>query len=247
VVFSGQLLAQTIMASHLEAAGAKEVRSLHTVFARAGTYTKPLELVVEPMHAGRTWASDTVTAVQEGRLLARSLVLLNTVDPDLVRHGPAMPAAPPPGDLPDGPGQVFPGSEWRPAPGGGERGGVPVAMSWHRYGGPLSSPAESKAVLSWATCGDVIGVALRPHAERVRLSDAHRTLSTGVIAHTLHFLEPFDAGEWLLVVVEGTSAAAGRIYGTGSVFNEDGLLVAVFHQDSMAKSLDAPADPRRSL
>jgi acyl-CoA thioesterase-2 len=247
VVFSGQLIAQTIMACDREAAGAKEVRSVHTVFARAGTYTKPLELVVEAIHTGRTWASDTVTSVQEGRLLARSLVLLNTVDPDLVRHGPTIPAAPPPGDLPAGPGQVFPGGDWRPVPGGGERDGVPVGMAWHRYGGPLSSPAENKAVLAWATCGDVIGVALRPHAERVRLSDAHRTLSTGVIAHTLHFLEPFEVSAWLLVVIEGTSAAAGRIYGAGSVFSEDGRLVAVFHQDSMAKSLDAPADPRRSL
>src|ERR1700738_2109546 len=91
VVFSGQLLGQMIMASDRAAGGTKDVRSIHTVFARAGTYTKPIELDVDQMHAGRTWASDTVTATQDGRLLSRAIVLLNTVDPDLMRHDPEPP------------------------------------------------------------------------------------------------------------------------------------------------------------
>lgn len=248
VVFSGQLLAQMIMASDAAAASAKDVRSVHAIFARAGTYTKPIELQVESMQSGRTWGSDTVTATQDGRLLSRALVLLNTVDADLMRHGPQMPGGvPAPSDLTAGPGQVFPGGEIRPVPGEPEHEGVPVEMAWHRFESPLASVAANQAVLSWATCGNIIGLAMRPHRDQVRITDAHQSISTGVIAHTIHFVERFDVSEWLLIVTSGDSAAVGRVYGSGSVFTEDGRLVAVFHQDSMAKAAQASLDPRRSM
>lgn len=248
VVFSGQLLAQMIMGSDAAAGGAKDVRSVHAIFARAGTYTKPIELEVDSMQSGRTWGSDTLTATQDGRLLSRALVLLNTVDPDLMRHGPRMPAGVPAADtLSPAAAQVFPGGEIRPVPGEPVRDGVPVEMGWHRYSDALDSPAANQAVLSWATCGNIIGLAMRPHREQVSISDAHSTLSTGVIAHTIHFIERFDVSDWLLIVTSGDSAAVGRVYGSGSVFTPDGTLVAVFHQDSMAKTAGAPLDPRRSM
>ena len=92
VVFSGQILAQMIMASDAAVGGQKEVKSIHAIFARAGTYSAGLmELRLEAMHSGRAWGSDTITAYQGERLLSRGLVLLNTVEPDLMRHMPAMP------------------------------------------------------------------------------------------------------------------------------------------------------------
>jgi acyl-CoA thioesterase len=248
VVFSGQLLGQMIMASDRAAGGAKNVRSIHTVFARAGTYTKPIELEVDQMHAGRTWASDTVSAVQDGRLLSRGIVLLNTVDPDLMRHDPQPPAGVPgPDQLAPAVGQAFPGAEIRPVPDEATIGGVPVEMAWHRFDRPLSSQAANQAVLVWATCGNVIGLAMRPHRDQVNISDAHRTLSTGVIGHTVHFTDSFDVSQWLLIVTEATKAATGRVYGGGRVFTEDGSLVAAFDQDSMAKAAEAQLDPHRSM
>jgi acyl-CoA thioesterase-2 len=60
VVFGGQILAQMIMAAHLdrsqEQPNAKEVKSIHAVFARAGDYTEPIQYEVEAMHDGRTLA-----------------------------------------------------------------------------------------------------------------------------------------------------------------------------------------------
>ena len=109
------------------------------------------------------------------------------------------------------------------------------------------SRAAGQAILLWATCGNTIGLAMRPHRDRVDISQAHRTLSTGVIAHTMHFIEPFDVSEWLLIVTEAVSAAVGRVHGTGSVFTEDGRLVAVFHQDSMARAAEQALDPKRSM
>ncbi|MGH9231575.1 MAG: acyl-CoA thioesterase [Acidimicrobiales bacterium] len=247
VVFSGQLLAQMIMASDHAAGGARDVRSVHAVFARAGTYTRPIELEVESLLAGRTWASDSVTAMQSGKLLSRATILLHVVDEDLMRHGPQMPQVAGPAEVEPAPGQAFPGAELRPVPGRHEVGGVPVEMAWHRFERPLASQAANQAVLIWATCGNIIGLAMRPHGDRVRIEDAHAALSTGVIAHTMHFVDRFDVSQWLLVRHEATKAATGRVYGAGRVFTEDGTLVAAFHQDSMARLPAGPLDPKRSM
>jgi acyl-CoA thioesterase-2 len=247
VVFSGQLLAQMIMASDHGAGGAKDVRSIHAVFARAGTYSQPIELELESLLAGRTWASDTVTATQAGKALSRAAVLLNVVDDELMRHEPAMPPVPAPGEVKAAPGQAFPGAELRPVPGDQAAGGVPVEMAWHRFERPLASPAANQAVLAWATCGSIIGLAMRPHRARVRIEDAHASISTGVIAQTIHFLDRFDVSQWLLVRHEATKAATGRVYGDGRVFTRDGTLLATFHQDSMARAAAAPLDPKRSM
>ncbi len=247
VVFSGQLLGQMMMASDTVAGGTKDIRSVHAIFARAGTYTKPIELTVDSMQAGRTWASDTVTAVQD-KLLCRAMILMNVIDDDLMRHGPQMPDAPGPGGLDSTPGQAFPGAELRSVPGDPEgSGGVPIRRSWHRFEAGVDNQAAAQAILTWATCGNIIGLGMRPHRETVNISDAHVTLSTGVIAHTMHFVERFDVSQWLLIEEEATKAATGRIYGGGRVFTEDGNLVATFHQDSMAKRAAAPLDPKRSM
>jgi acyl-CoA thioesterase len=248
VVFSGQLLGQMIMASDRSCEGTKDVRSIHAVFARAGSYSKPIELEVDSMHSGRTWGSDTVTARQDGRLLCRAIVLLNTVDDDLMRHDPDLPEGVPGfDDLESKQTQAFPGTEVRPVPGEQTLGGVPVEMAWLRFGHQLGSPAANQAVLTWATCGNIIGLAMRPHRSSVRIQDAHHTLSTGVISHTAHFTERFDASEWLLMVTEADKAGSGRVYGSGRVFTADGVLVAAFQQDSMAKMAEATLDPSRSM
>ena len=100
VVFSGQFIAQMLMAAEAREERQKSPRSIHTLFSRVGSYTKPIELQVDVLHTGRTWGSDTITAYQDGRPLCRSLVLMTSQDPDLMRHQPNVPA-----DLP-GPGEL---------------------------------------------------------------------------------------------------------------------------------------------
>ncbi len=246
VVFSGQLLAQMMMASEGQCDASKDIRSVHTVFSRPGSYTKDLFLEVESLQAGRSWASDSVTATQDNKLLSRASILLNVLDADLMRHEPAPPEVPLPDELPAAEGIVFPDAEWRLVPGAPEVNGVPVQQAWHRFGADVDSQAANQGILGWATCGNIIGLGMRPHSE-INIAEAHRTLSTGVIAHTLHFLERIDVSQWHLVQSKATKAAGGRIYGRGEVFNTQGQLVATFHQDSMAKAAAMQLDPSRSM
>ena len=81
---------------------------------------------------------------------------------------------------------------------------------------------------------------MRPHAG-VGQAQAHRSVSTGVLGHTLTFHEPFRADEWLLLSHHGSYAGRGRCYGRGDVFRADGTLVASFVQDGMIRPLQAPA------
>jgi acyl-CoA thioesterase len=236
VVFSGQVLAQMIMASDAACGGQKEVKSIHAIFARAGTYSAgTMELELDAMHAGRAWASDTITAYQGDRLLSRGLVLLNAIEPDLMRHSPTMPdVAGPDSAKPNPATTVFPGAE------------SPAMYFWVRNPESYDSVAANQAVISWCQPGFIIGLAMRPHKE-INIADAHATISTGVISHTTHFHEPADVGEWLLVAQEASYAGRGRVFGFGSVFTQDGTLVSTFAQDSMARGVEGTLDPKRSM
>src|SRR5215212_4349488 len=79
VVFGGQLLAQSIVAAATVDPG-KEVKSVHTVFARGASLDRPLAISVDVMATGRTFASCAVTIGQDDRVCTRSLVLLDAAD-----------------------------------------------------------------------------------------------------------------------------------------------------------------------
>ena len=157
-----------------------------------------------------------------------------------------MPSIAAPAALDEGRGQVFPAHSCGRCP-STSRSTVPSDVAWHRFEQTLTSQAANQAILTWATCGGLIGLAMRPHQDTVRIQDAHASVSAGVIAHTMHFLERIDASQWLLVQQVATKAANGRAYGRGSVFTEDGTLVATFDQDSMLKATAAPIDGRRGM
>ena len=244
VVFGGQILAQMIIASALENTDGfgREVKSIHAVFSRAATFSEPLVYEVDVMHAGRTFGSDTVSCVQAGRVMARALILWNVDEPDLIRHGPAMPDGIPgpedPAGRPDG--RVFPGAEALIC------GGIdtwsddeplrePVQMVWTRYPEAVETVPLNQAILSWATDGYLIGTAMLPHAD-YHEGKAHRTISTGVVSHTINFHDRFDVSQWLLLRNESVWAGRGRSYGKCEIFARDGGLVATYTQDNLVRA-----------
>lgn len=99
VVFGGQLMAQSIAAG-LIGHDDKAVKTLHTVFARGASHDADIEISVDPLHRGRTFASNTVTLAQGDRLCARSSVLLSADEPDLIRHSLTAPDVPPADECP---------------------------------------------------------------------------------------------------------------------------------------------------
>jgi acyl-CoA thioesterase II len=225
----------------------KDVASIHTIFARSATVTRPIELDVEVIHDGRTMGSHSVIAHQGDRVCAQGLVLRRAEGPDLIRHQPTMPDV-------DGPdrspamgqiGLVAPGSELRVV------GGVdtsdpesPVGPAelfvWVRLPAVTDDPVMAQALLAYGTDGFLIGTAMRPHTG-VGQNMAHRGIATGVVSHTLTFHEPVPLGRWLLMAHEGAWAGRGVAYGRAHVFDEDGTLLASFVQESMIKDTTEPS------
>jgi len=237
VVFGGQLLGQMIVAGALGHEG-KTVKTIHTVFARGASYDEPLDVTVDPMHAGRAFASSTVTISQGDRLCCRAIVLLSSDEEDTIRHGAEMPQVAPPEESVASPTEL-PG--WECAVVGGidvVDPDAPVGPAeleiWSRFVGAPADPVVNQALLSFATDGWLIGTAMIPH-EGVGYALAHVTLSTGVIGHTLTFHEPIHADQWLLLSHRSPYAGRGRSYGTANVFDQQGNIVASFVQDAMIR------------
>ena len=115
--------------------------------------------------------------------------------------------------------------------------GPPELDVWTRFVGASDEPGMNEALLAFATDGFLIGTAMRPH-RGVGQSQAHRTISTGVLSHTLTFHEPFSAAEWLLLAHRGVYAGHGRCYGRADVYSAEGQLVASFVQDGMIRKMD---------
>ncbi|MGA7420449.1 MAG: acyl-CoA thioesterase domain-containing protein [Acidimicrobiales bacterium] len=243
VVFGGQLLAQTIVAA-ATVDPSKEVKSVHTVFARGGALDQPLDIEVEAMHVGRALGSATVTIRQGDRLCTRSLVLLSAVEPDLIRHGAEAPEVGVPEDAPSSSHEEF--WEVRVVDGVDISDPEPVGPAelfvWSRFPGSDAVGVTGQALLAYATDGFLIGTAMRPHAGFGQAL-SHVEFSTSVLTHTLTFHEPIVAGEWYLLAHESPYAGRGRSYGRANVFTPDGRLVASFVQENMVRAFPEGQKP----
>lgn len=238
VVFGGQILAQTVVAA-TRSAPEKELKSLHTTFVRGATPDHPLELDVDVLQDGRTFAVLSICVRQGDRLCTRALALLHAPDADLIRHAAGPPAVSPPDRTPARP-VSHPWWDLRVVGdvdfADPDQVGPPEVAVWSRFRDVPAEASASQALLAFASDGFLIATAMRPH-KGVGQALAHVTISTTVMAHTLSFHEPFLAGEWLLLAHHSPYAGRGRSYGRADVFTEDGRLVASYAQENVIRNL----------
>jgi acyl-CoA thioesterase len=244
VVFGGQLLAQSIVAA-VRCTPEKQLKSLHTVFARGGSREQPVEIAVEILHEGRTFASASVTISQGDRLCTRSIALLEAEVPDLIRQGSAMPEVGPPEDATP---RVHGNDGWEIRVVDGVDISDPTAIGpaelnvWTRFPDSAEDLTTSQALLAYASDGFLIGTAMRPHAG-VGQALAHVSISTSVLSHTLTYHEPFAASDWMLLAQESPYAGRGRSYGRADVFSQGGSLIASYTQENMIRAFPQDRAP----
>jgi acyl-CoA thioesterase-2 len=237
VVFGGQLLGQLAAAAALTEP-AKEVKTVQAVFARAAVVAAPLEVEVEVIQSGRSFASQHLTVWQGDKVCARALALLSAPDPDLIRHAPARPevggpeAAEP---LEDG----FPGREVRILGGADPAGASPGRQmyAWIRFPDAPAAPGTTLGLLAHNTAAFTLAGAMRAHPE-LSTAGAHSSLSVGIMTQSVTFHQIAPPSEWILVAIESTYAGQGRTYGRGDLFTEEGTLVASYTQDGMVRQFD---------
>jgi acyl-CoA thioesterase len=234
VVFGGQLAAQmAVAAARVDPEGAKPIKSLHALFGRPVLVDEDVELTVDVLHAGRAFASATVSVWQKDRECARAMALLSIPEPDLIRHGLPMP--PVEGPESSAPRLAFEGVEARGAVDINDADSVGPAEShfWVRFPGLPTDRPLVQGLVALASASFLIGTAMRPHP--IGQSQAHRAISTGIIGHTISFHDEIDPTDWLLLANESPFAGRGRAHGTGHVFSRSGGLVASYSQEAMIR------------
>jgi acyl-CoA thioesterase len=236
VIDGSQVLAQSIVAA-TKSCPTKVVRSAHALFAAAVDAAAPIELAVEVVREGRTVASARVVGSQGGRTKVDALVLLDVVQPDVVRRSAPLPdTTPPDGAIPLH--MPLDGREIRLVgvsdPNDPDQVGSPVLDAWLRYDDPPARDDLARALLAHFTGHLSISTSLMPHAG-LGTAQSHKTLSTGVMSIGIAFHDPVSAAGWLLYRHESTSVGAGMSYVRGQVFGGDGGLVASFSQDGLIR------------
>jgi acyl-CoA thioesterase II len=237
-LFGGQILGQFVRAAEL-ACPDKKVKSVHTLFAREGSYDEPVRYEVSCQHQGRSFATLSILARQSARVVASAAVSMH-VDEDgpQSQHVEDVPALPAPEY-----GVTFDLLPWEtralddlnsPA------AAPPEYEFWMRT--PPVDPRFTTALAAYATDLNLIGTALRPF-DGVSQRGNGTAFTSAVTAHTLWVHRPFRTDDWLLLRQHSPLLAHGRCFGRGDVLTAAGELVASFAQEALVRFDSTAAQP----
>jgi len=236
-IFGGQLMAQLIAAA-APPGSSKAVKSLQIAFPRAGRASEPLFLDLETTHDGRSVGHRRAVAWQgeeaSRRVVAIASILVDQADDGYDHQYAAAEAGDPmaakPVDFAVIPGEVRLIGE-----------GLDVAAAasaelafWMRCP-DFADTALAQPVIAYISDWPLIGTLLKA-VPGVSERDAHVSVQTGVVTHSLWFHQPFDVARWLRVQIHGQRLVGGRGFGTGAVYTESGTHVASFAQESVIRT-----------
>lgn len=234
-IFGGQLLAQ-LLAAAAASAPDKEVKSVHAIFCREGDGDRGVRYTVDRQQDGRTFATRAVTAAQGDRVICSAAVSLHAPDEDTLGHQSVTAPTAPPGSGEEVDLGMVP-FETR-IPGGVDFASTAVEPArlqlWLRADELAGEQLVHQALFAYATDLTLIGTALRP-IEGVSQADAHVSLQTAVVTHTVWFHRPVDLAAGLVVDQQVPILRGGRAFGMGHAFAPDGSLVASFAQESLIR------------
>lgn len=250
-VFGGQVMAQALVAARRTIEEDRNAHSMHGYFILPGDLDLPIVYFVDRLRDGKSFSTRRVTAIQRGRAIFNMSASFHKVE-EGPEHQVQMPTVPGPEELPPElevirqmaerlPEQLRPiltqdrPLDFRPVepvdpfqP----QTHAPGRHLWLRAIGPVPDTLlHHQAVLAYASDYRILGTALLPHA----LSFRQPNLQAATLDHAIWFHRPFRADEWLLYAMDSPSAAGARGFARGSVFTEDGVLVASVAQEGLIR------------
>ena len=238
VVEGTQVLAQAIVAVAKRFPD-KAVRAAHAVFSRAVMVGAPVELVIDVVHEGRSTATATVSAQQNGRRCITITALADVPSADVIRHHLPRPAVAPPAEA-NVSEMPLAGRQLRLVDvvdvNSPDEVGPPELYAWLHYDPIPERDDLAKALVAYFTGHLGISTTMRAH-EGIGTSQAHLTVSTAPMTITVSFHEPVRWDGWLLYSHESTQVGSGMSYVRGTVHTERGELIASFAQDAMIRPL----------
>jgi acyl-CoA thioesterase-2 len=236
-IFGGQIMAQLIAAA-APPGSSKTVKSLQIAFPRAGRAGDPLYLNLEETYDGRSLGHRRAVAWQgqeaDRRVVATASVLVDHADDGYdYQYATAEagdPMAAKPVDF-----AVIPGEARLIGDVGLDVDGAAAAdlAFWMRCPDFIDT-ALAQPVIAYISDWPLIGTLLKA-VPGVSHRDAHVSVQTGVVTHSVWFHQPFDVAQWLRVQIHGVRLAGGRGFGTGDIYTQGGSLVASFAQENVIR------------
>ena len=239
--FGGHVAGQSLVSAVRTVDPAFQVHSLHGYFLRPGDARAPTVYLVERLRDGGSFTTRRVNAVQHGKTIFSMSASFQT-DQSGIEHQDAMPAAPPPDDLPgfrsgaafDDAGfaqfaewdvRIVPQAQVTQLPGKASQQQV-----WFRHTDPLpDDPVLHICALAYLSDLTLLGSA------QVHHQDERAHLMVASLDHAMWFMRPFRADEWLLYDQSSPSACGGRSLTEGKLFTQYGEMVATVVQEGLTR------------
>jgi acyl-CoA thioesterase II len=250
-VFGGQVIGQALVAACRTVEG-RLPHSLHAYFVLPGDPAVPIIYEVERIRDGRSFATRRVKAIQHGQPIFTLSASFQVEEAGLSHALPPPPMVPRPDELPteaalrdkmlpllpepvrryfqrERPIELRPVQfeRWlarEPMP--------PVFQVWIRATGPLPDDrAIHQCVLAYASDMTLLDSTLIAHGRSV----FEPTIQAASLDHALWLHGPFRADEWLLYAQESPFSGGARGFARGSIFTEDGRLVASVAQEGLIR------------
>ncbi|MDT5009222.1 MAG: acyl-CoA thioesterase [Mycobacterium sp.] len=236
-IFGGQIMAQLIVAA-APPDSSKTVKSLHTAFPRAGRAADPLYLELETTHDGRSLGHLRAVAWQgeeaDRRVVATASILVEEADDGYDHQYAAAEAGDPmaarPVDF-----AVIPGETRLIGEGLDVEAAAAADLAFWMRCPDFTDTALAQPVVAYISDWPLIGTLLKA-VPGVSERDAHVSVQTGVVTHSVWFHRPFDVAQWLRVQIRGVRLVGGRGFGTGEVYTQAGSHVASFAQESVVRT-----------
>ncbi len=250
-VFGGQVLGQALMAAARTVDASRSVHSLHAYFLRPGDKQARIVYDVDRARDGGSFTTRRVVAIQHGQPIFNFAASFQ-VREDGPQHQSPMPQVPPPEGLmsvheyreknlhrlppplrtvlhAQTALDVRPCEAYDPL---NPQIHEPVLHSWFRASDRLpDDPLLHQAMLAYASDFGMLQAALAPHG----LSFLNGSVQLASLDHAMWFHDSFRMDEWLLYAVDSPAARGARGFCRGSVYTQDGRLVASVAQEGLMR------------
>ena len=250
-VFGGQVLGQALVAASRTVEN-RLAHSLHAYFLLPGDPKVPILYEVDRSRDGKSFSSRRVVAIQHGRPIFHMSVSFDVAETDQLEHQIEAPKVPHPDTLPSEddlrrkyidqipeqyrdhflrkrPIEIKPVQssdifrpEKRP----------PFQSVWIRATDKLPDEISlQQCILAYASDMTLLDTALLPHG----IGWFDDKIQMASIDHAMWFHRPFRADQWLLYVQDSPSAFGARGFNRGTIYTEDGTLVASVAQEGLMR------------
>ncbi|MEW2913676.1 acyl-CoA thioesterase II [Leisingera sp. JC11] len=251
-IYGGQVIAQALTAAYATVSG-RLCHSLHAYFIRPGDPSRPVIYEVDPARDGRSFTTRRVVAMQNGKQILNLAASFHAQE-DGWDHQHGMPGVPAPDSLeprheilkrnasrfaaakqtellrprPFEIREVEPRDPLTP-----EKTSDANQMWIRMEAAEGAGPELQHILLAYVSDFGLLGSSMRPHA----LTFHNPKAMTASLDHAMWFHAPVQLQNWHLYSMDAPFTGSARGFNRGSIYTEDGILVASVAQEGLLRPL----------